>query len=149
MPLCFTWQPGRRIGTQLCHSKPHARLLAVMDAPPDRQPKLLQDFVKHWYAELHRPPRKGMSRLINLDEWPYWYDNHEGVSSYFSYWCVEAVAVVKAFGVDDSLCLSLPNYPGDLLRPQGPTTHAGNGLAPAPAPAPTKPGWLQKLRRAF
>jgi hypothetical protein len=35
-----------------------------------------------------------------------------------------AVAAAKAFDIDDGLCLGLPHYPGDLLRPHGPGTHA-------------------------
>lgn len=144
-------QPGRTLGTALCHPKPYARLLAVLDGPEDRKPALLRDFVAHWYAELDRPPKKGMSRLTDLEERPYWYDNHEGISSYFGYWCLEAVAVVKAFHVDDALCLGHPNYPGDLLRPGGPTTHVAPGPhgAPAAPAAVTRPGFLQKLRRVF
>ncbi|MDZ4146410.1 MAG: DUF1911 domain-containing protein [Burkholderiales bacterium] len=35
-----------------------------------------------------------------------------------------AAAAVKAFGMDDSLCLGHEHYPGDLLRPDdGPSTH--------------------------
>ena len=144
-----TRQPWRVVGTALCHPKPYARLLAVLDGARDRQPALLLDFVTHWYAELDRPPRKGMSRLSNLEERPDWHGNHEGVSSYFGYWCVEAVAVVKAFGVDDALCLGHPNYPGDLLRPHGPSTHpAGEAIEVHGAP-PAKPGLLQRLRRAL
>lgn len=146
-----TRQPGRRLGTRLCHPKPYARLLAVLDAPADQQAKLLQEFVNHWYAELDRPPGKGMSRLTNLEERPYWYDNHEGISSYFGYWCLEAVAVVKAFNIDDSSCLGHPNYPGDLLRPSGPTTHIASAppVAPPSTAAATRPSFLQKLRRVF
>lgn len=45
------------------------------------------------------------------------------MGSYFGRWCIEAVAAVKAFGLDDSLCLGHEHYPGDLLRPDGPSTH--------------------------
>lgn len=144
-----TRQPGRAVGAALCHPKPYARLLAVLEAAEDRRPALLRDFVSHWYAELDRPPKKGMSRLTNLEDRPYWYDNHEGVSSYFGYWCLEAVAVVKAFGVDDSLCLGHPNYPGDLLRPNGPSTHPANEVSTGTAAPTGKPSLFQRLRRAF
>ncbi|WP_200946673.1 PoNi-like cognate immunity protein [Pelomonas sp. Root405] len=145
-----TRQPGRPVGTVLCHPKPYARLLAVLDGAKDRQAALLRDFVSHWYAELDRAPRKGMSRLTNLEERPDWYDNHEGVSSYFGYWCVEAVAVAKAFDIDDSLCLGHPHYPGDLLRPDGPSTHPAGEAPKVHAAVPAaKPGLLQRLRRTF
>ena len=139
-------QPGRVIGSKLCHPKPYARLLAVLNAPAAQQPSLLRDFVDHWYAELDRAPKKGLSKLTNLEDRPYWYGNHEGISSYFGYWCVEAVAVVKAFGVDDSLCVGHANYPGDLLRLHGPTTHT---TAPVTARVAAKTSLLQKLRNAF
>jgi hypothetical protein len=144
-----TRQLGRPVGATLCHPKPYARLLAVLDGAKDRQPALLRDFVAHWYAELDRPPRKGLSRQTNLEARPDWYDNHEGVNSYFGYWCVEAVAVAKAFDIDDSLCLGHPNYPGDLLRPDGPSTHPpGDESQIRPLPD-TKPGLLQRLRGVF
>lgn len=60
---------------------------------------------------------------------PYWYNygdperNPLTMDNYFGRWCIEAVAAVKAFGLDDSLCLGHEHYPGDLLRPNGPTTH--------------------------
>lgn len=116
-------QPGRKIGAKLCHPKPYQRLLDAVNAPKAEQAKLLLTFVDKWYAELDRPGRPGMPAMY---ERPYWYrygeENFEG-GAYFGRWCVEAVAAVKAFGIDDSLCLGHPNYPGDLLRPDGPTTH--------------------------
>jgi hypothetical protein len=147
-----TRQPGRRIGDALCHPKPYARLLAVLNAPAHQQARLLKDFVTHWYAELDRPPKKGLSRLTNLEDRPYWYDNHEGISSYFGYWCLEAVAVVKAFGVDDALCLGHPHYPGDLLRPKGPSTHpvvstSEQELTARPESPVPATGWFARMRK--
>lgn len=114
-----TRQSGRQIGRRLLHKKPYARLLAAVNAKPDQQAVLLKDFVEHWYLELKRPVGKGI--------WWYDYGNPEvnplEKGSYFGRWCVEAVAAVKAFGLDDSLCLGHEHYPGDLLRPQGPSTH--------------------------
>lgn len=116
--IIATRQPDRKIGTALCHPKPYARLLAAINSPVHKQAKMLASFVAHWYPELKRR---------RWDDGPYWYGYHENCPddwyNYFGYWCVEAVAVVKAFGLDDSLCLGHPHYPGDLLRPDGPTTH--------------------------
>lgn len=112
-------QPNRRIGEKLLHKKPYARLLKAIDAPDEAQAALLKDFVDHWYAEL---ARKGKDEL-------WWYIYGDPVKhplemgSYFGRWCIEAVAAVKAFGLDDSLCLGHEHYPGDLLRPDGPSTH--------------------------
>lgn len=112
-------QPGRRIGTALLHDKPYARLLKAIDAPADRRADLLLGFVNHWYSEL---ARKGKDEL-----WWYVYGDPDKnpleMGSYFGRWCIEAVAAVKAFSIDDSLCLGHEHYPGDLLRPDGPTTH--------------------------
>ena len=55
-------QPGRKIGSVLCRPKPYQRLLDAVQAPPERQAGSLRDFVTHWYAELDRPPKKGLSR---------------------------------------------------------------------------------------
>lgn len=117
--LIATRQPGRKIGTVLLHPKPYKRLLSAVLASEDQQPELLKSFVEYWYKELNRPGHQQ----------PYWYlygdpDNHPlDMGSYFGRWCIEAAAVAKAFNVDDSLCLGHEHYPGDLLRPNGPTTH--------------------------
>lgn len=121
--------PGRRIGTVVCHPIPYARLLEAIDASPPEKPRLLRTFVENWYAELNRAPKRG--GVAAIYDRPYWYgfsQNIEG-GAYFGFWCVEAVAAVKAFGLDDSLCLGQPHYPGDLLRPDGPTTHVSDSSA--------------------
>ena len=150
-----TRQPGRRIGSSLCHPKPYARLLAAVDAPtPAAKAAGLREFVEHWHPELDRKATKGVPAIYNR---PYWHsfgdENFEG-GAYFGRWCVEAVAAVKAFGLDDSACLSHPHYPGDLLRPQGPSTHPGmqtplNATAPLDGAVEAtnntpKPGFLQR-----
>jgi hypothetical protein len=125
-------QPGRKIGAKLQHKKPYARLLKAVDAPADQQAAQLKEFVDHWYTEL---ARKGKDEL-----WWYIYgdsDKHPlEKGSYFGRWCIEAVAAVKAFGLDDSLCLGHEHYPGDLLRPDGPSTH--------PVRLEPKPGLLAR-----
>ncbi|WP_211218754.1 DUF1911 domain-containing protein [Thermithiobacillus tepidarius DSM 3134] len=127
-------QPDRPLGTRLLHPKPYARLRQAIDAPPAQQAGLLRDFVAHWYPELARPGREEL----------WWYtfgnDNLAG-GSYFGRWCLEAVAAVKAFGLDDSLCLGHEHYPGDLLRPAGPSTHA-------PRPTPRRGRWARLFGRA-
>ncbi|TFY97337.1 PoNe immunity protein domain-containing protein [Ramlibacter rhizophilus] len=131
-------QPGRLVGTKLLHPKPYARLLRTIGAPREQQPQLLLDFVDHWYPEL---ARKGKDEL-------WWYIYGDPVKhplemgSYFGRWCIEAVAAVKAFGIDDSLCLGHEHYPGDLLRPDGPTTHR-------PRQEQGRPGLVGKLFQLF
>lgn len=134
--------PGRRIGTQLCFKRPYARLLQAVDAPVEQQPTLLREFVDHWYEEIGTIGKSGRAKQAVPYPHPYWWklgnENFEG-GAYFGRWCVEAVAAVKAFGMDDSLCLGHPNYPGDLLRPAGPSTH--------PARGSRKPVWLTRWFR--
>lgn len=128
-----TRDPQRRIGPKLLHRKPYARLLAAIDAPVERQAELLKDFVDHWYAEL---ARKGKDEL-------WWYVYGDPVKhplemgSYFGRWCLEAAVAAKVFGLDDRLCLGHEHYPGDFLRPEGPSTH--------PARSEAKPGLLGRL----
>jgi hypothetical protein len=141
-------QPMRPMGTKLCHPKPYQRLLDAVLAAPDQQAKQLRSFVDHWYAELDRPATKTMPAMYAR---PYWYKYHELEGGYFGYWCIEAVAAVKAFGLDDSLCVGQPNYPGDLLRPDGPTTHGVIESFPAmeetPLPTHSKRGLFSRLFR--
>lgn len=118
--LIATRQSGRPQAKKVLHAKPYARLLKAMNVPVEQQAAALRDFVEHWYAELKRP--------YNIAIW--WYDYGDpDVSplekgSYFGRWCIEAVATVKALGLDDSSCLGHEHYPGDFLRPDGPSTHA-------------------------
>ena len=134
--------PGRRIGAQLCFRRPYARLLKAVDAPVEQQPVLLREFVDHWYEEIGTIGKFGRAKQAVPYPHPYWWklgnENFEG-GAYFGRWCVEAVAAVKAFGMDDSLCLGHPHYPGDLLRPDGPSTHSSK--------ARRKPSWLSRWLR--
>lgn len=112
-------QASRVVGRSLLHEKPYARLLKAIDAPKEEQAILLRQFVDFWYPELNR---RGKQQ-------PWWYQYGDSEKhplekgSYFGRWCIEAVAAVEAFRLDDSQCLGQPNYPGDLLRPNGPSTH--------------------------
>lgn len=114
-----TQQKGRVVGKKVLHPKPYARLLSAIDAPPDQRPGRLREFVDNWYPEL---AREGKDEL-------WWYIYGDPVKhpltmgSYFGRWCLEAAVVAKVFGIDDVLCLGHEYYPGDLLRPDGPTTH--------------------------
>ncbi|WP_287879573.1 PoNi-like cognate immunity protein [Aquitalea sp.] len=149
-------QTGGKIGVTLCHPKPYQRLLNAIDAPAAQQTRLLADFVQHWYRELDRPAKPGNAPATAMYERPYWYTygdvNFEG-GAYFGRWCVEAVAAVKAFGLDDSQCLGLEHYPGDLLRPNGPSTHparpdnSSDDQTPNTLSPPAKSWWQRLLGR--
>lgn len=133
-------QPERLVGSKLLHAKPYAHLLKAINAPKEQQAVLLREFVDHWYAELKRPPPKH-KRAPTIE--PFWYIYGDPVKhplemgSYFGRWCIEAAAAAKAFDLDDSRCLGHEHYPGDLLRPNGPSTH--------PVRAQPKSGWLAKM----
>jgi hypothetical protein len=131
---------SRRIGSALLHAKPYARLLKAVDASRLQQAALLREFVDHWYTELKRPAPKNKKAPNNE---PFWYiygdpEKHPlEMGSYFGRWCIEATAAVKTFGLDDSLCLGHEHYPGDLLRPDGPSTH--------PVREEEKMGWMARI----
>jgi hypothetical protein len=139
----------RRIGTALRHPKPYRRLLDAMEASPADQPRMLRLFVENWYAELDRPPKKG--GVTAIYDQPYWYGFDACIEggAYFGFWCVEAVGAVKAFKLDDSLCLGLPHYPGDLLRPHGPTTHVTGGADESVETGESQPVRQSLLKRLF
>src|SRR5262249_18301681 len=100
--------PGRRVGKSLCFRKPYARLRAAIDAQPKEQPRKLREFVDHWYEDMALVGQSGRAAQAVPYPYPYWYklgdEDFEG-GAYFGRWCIEAVAVAKAFGIDDSLCL--------------------------------------------
>lgn len=110
---------NRRIGTELCYKRPYERLMSAIDAPGPQQGKMLLEFVENWYDELALVGKTSRVGGQALPSYPYWHklgDKHFEDGAYFGRWCVEAVAAVKAFGIDDSLCVGHQNYPGDLLR---------------------------------
>lgn len=151
--IIATRSPDRKIGTELCFTKPYARLLEAITAPADEQAAKLREFLDHWYSDLAAVGKSGRAKQASSYVYPYWYklgDQKLDDSGYFGRWCVEAVAVVKAFNLDDSLCLGHEHYPGDLLRPGGPSTHPARplnseNLKLTPHPAKEKLGLLARL----
>jgi hypothetical protein len=93
---------GRRPATGLLHANPYRPLLDAIDETvlKDRD-AMLRRFMKAWY-----PGMRGT----------YWHDSHKGKDGggYFGYWCFEAAAVVRAFGLDDAAIRDDPYYPKDL-----------------------------------
>ncbi|NIE75373.1 DUF1911 domain-containing protein [Pantoea sp. Ap-967] len=133
--------PQRRIGNELLYPRPYERLQAAIDAPPDQQAGLLLEFVDHWYTEVGSGARSGKYPQAAAFKHPYWYrygDENFAGGAYFGRWCVEAVAVVKAFGLDDRLCLGHQHYPQALL-------HEASPLPPPPVAQPEKRSFWQKL----
>lgn len=108
-----TRQIERKIGDTLLHKKPYARLLKAIDAPKEKQAKLLFEFVDNWYKELFRK---------RADEELWWYmanvpmEKILEMGNYFGYWCIEGAVCTKVFDLDDSLCLEHPHYPKAFLH---------------------------------
>ncbi|MDH0864652.1 PoNe immunity protein domain-containing protein [Mitsuaria sp. GD03876] len=124
-------QSSWKIGGALIHEKPYRRLQRAVDAEREEQADLLFDFVAHWYDELKRPsPRNSKAPTKE----PFWYAYGDATlmpiekGSYFGRWCIEAVAAVKAFGLDDSKCVGHQHYPGDLLRADAPNNGAASEI---------------------
>lgn len=154
--LIASRSPSRKIGAELCFPKPYARLLAAMDAPPAKQASLLKAFVNHWFEEIGQFSKNTRVPQLNPYKKTYWYNfalpAYVDGGAYFGQWCLEAAAAAKAFGLDDSLCLGHRHYPGDFLRPNGPTTHPARPdvlLAPElgqETPSSGKrAGWLARI----
>jgi hypothetical protein len=109
-------QTKRPIGDKLCFPKAYRGLLDVMKAPVEERSRLLRSYLDGWFDSLKNAGSPKVERYLRT---PYWYtygdESFEG-GAYFGRWCIEAAAVVKVFGIDDSLCLDHPNYPGDLIQ---------------------------------
>lgn len=94
----------------LSQPRPYARLMKVVQARPDRRPKLMSDFVQHWYNDCRKA---------------YWWGEHlRGPKygkpvSYDGYWCFEAAAVTRLLGIDDASYRDNEYYPRDLAVVRG------------------------------
>jgi Domain of unknown function (DUF1911)/Domain of unknown function (DUF1910) len=129
--LIASREPGRKIGSVLCYPMPYKKLLTAIESPKSKQAQLLQNFVENWYVDLAKAVKKASQQQGYPITKPYWYNYHNPMhGAYFGYWCLEAIAAVKAFNLDDSLCTGHPHYPGDLLHPSQ-TTAADATRLPA------------------
>jgi hypothetical protein len=101
--LIGTRIPGRPATSQLLWPNPYETLLKAIDASGAEQAKLMEKFLKTWYA--------AMGKLG-----AYWYDTHKKKDGGFlGYWSIEAAGVVSAFGIDDQPFRNMPYYPKDLV----------------------------------
>ncbi|GHS86870.1 hypothetical protein FACS189487_01910 [Campylobacterota bacterium] len=91
------------------YPKVHGKLVALIQAPPSEQPKLLKKYVERWY-QLNKPIP--------------WYDFHKGAEgAYEGYWCFEVALVVMLLGIDDQAVTAHPHYPADLVSHYRQQTH--------------------------
>jgi hypothetical protein len=97
--------PGRPAGAKVIFPKPFQTLYEAMVVNESEAPKLVSAFLKTWYAAMGQ---------LGI----YWHDNHKGPEGggFSGYWCLEAAAVVKAFGIDDSEFRDAQYYPKDLVH---------------------------------
>ncbi|MDR2626020.1 MAG: DUF1911 domain-containing protein [Zoogloeaceae bacterium] len=90
--------------------KAHWILLEAIQSAPENRPKLMQEFLKKWYACM-----RGCA----------WYGLHTKRPDRFrGYWCFEAGLVTCLWQIDDSSYRDLPFYPKDLVD-----WARGNGVA--------------------
>ena len=96
---------GRPAGAKLIFPKPFQTLYDATMATDAEKPRLVQAFLKDWY------PAMGKLQV-------YWHDNHKGPDGggFFGYWALEAAAIVKLFGIDDSEFRTMKYYPADLVH---------------------------------
>ncbi len=91
-------EPAPKVMSML---KAHPILLELTQAPPDKQPKLMAQFLKKWYGSM-----RGC----------YWHNRHKRVPQHFSgYWAFESGLVTYLWDIDDSSYRDLPFYPKDLV----------------------------------
>lgn len=149
-------QPDRPIGRKLCFPKAYGLLLEIVEKSEEDRPRLLRNYLNSWFSSLKNAGSPKFPRDFRT---PYWWDFCADESlgmkgAYFGCWCIEAVAVVEAFGIDDSLCLDHPNYPGDLIKDGRSPRHADTASSlsdenavksdHSPAVKPTR-HWLSRL----
>ncbi|CAD6547583.1 PoNe immunity protein domain-containing protein [Paraburkholderia sabiae] len=139
---------GRRIGTVLCHPKPYARLLATVNALPPDQPRMLRSFVENWYAELDRPAKKEGWRQFTTAPIGTDLMNLFRVGRILGSGLSKQWRRSRLLQLDDSLCLGLPHYPGDLLREADPTSLEADELA-EPFLEGNRDGRRSLLKRIF
>jgi len=144
-----TRQPGRKIGETLCFPKAYKKLYDVIQSPPEKRAKKLAMYLKGWYVGLKNAGHPSFPPMFRT---PYWHAfgtyNFEG-GAYFGHWCVEAVAVAKAFHIDDTLCLPHPNYPGDLLQDNRSPRYPDvvDDLTVKTETVKQQDGWLKRILR--
>ncbi|WP_447748038.1 PoNe immunity protein domain-containing protein [Variovorax boronicumulans] len=81
--------------------KAHPLLLKAIEAPPQKRPLFIAEFLRKWYSAM-----KGT----------YWHGLHDKVpQSFFGYWAFEAGLVTYLWDIDDSSYRDLPFYPKDLV----------------------------------
>lgn len=145
-----TRQPDRKVGDRVCFPNAYGRLLAVIDAPTEQRSSLLLAYLDTWFHSLRNSGSPNFPRAFRTPSWWEFCANEAlGMKGgYFGCWCVEAVAVAHAFGIDDSPCIKRHNYPGDLRQDNRCPRYPDPEPAlppPLPSQAITSSSWLSRL----
>lgn len=99
---------------QLPHPRPYGRLIKVIQAEPEKRPRLMADFVKNWYSGC----RKATWWSGNYEDQVARQEANNGRIHYGGYWCMEAAATTLLLGIDDTSYRNNDYYPQDLLPPR-------------------------------
>jgi len=89
----------RPVSDSLLYKTRFNKLYKVIQAAPDKRPKLMLAYLDAWY-KLEGSPE---NHLMDND-------------SYRGYWSWEAALVTKLYGIDDSLFIDHEYYPKDLVH---------------------------------
>jgi len=89
--------------TELFLPSTYKKLLAIIQADPNKRPILMKKYLEGWYAANKKSG---------------WHDMHVRPNnwSYAGYWSFESALVVKLFDIDDSSFRDNAYYPADLVH---------------------------------
>ena len=90
----------------LSHPRPYGRLITAVQAEPTARPKLVGQFVQHWYNGTRK--RQGWGEHLRQQK--------RGVAiQYPGYWCFTGAALTKLLDIDDSGYRDNEYYPEAFL----------------------------------
>lgn len=94
------------VDVALSHPRPYGRLITAVQAPPDARPKLVGQFVQHWYNGTRK--RQGWGEHLRQQK--------RGVPlRYPGYWCFTGAALTKLLDIDDTGYRDNEYYPEAFL----------------------------------
>ncbi|MBQ3357441.1 MAG: DUF1911 domain-containing protein [Microbacterium sp.] len=94
------------IEVTLSHPRPYDRLIAAVQAPPEARPKLVGQFVQHWYNGTRK--RQGWGEHLRQQK-------RGAPIQYPGYWCFSGAALTKLLELDDSSYRDNEYYPEAFL----------------------------------
>ncbi len=94
------------VDVTLSHPRPYGRLVTAVQAPPDAQPKLVGQFVQHWYNGTRKVRGWGEHLRQQRAGEPLQYPG---------YWCFTGAALTKLLDIDDAAYRDNEYYPEAFL----------------------------------